>query len=129
MNAYIILDEPDLRSRAMGFAMDWLEEKGGGTYFSDTKDNVCGMFDISTESQMGKLRSSLRERGIRLLWRRKGVPTRGNVVAAYIGPKSVAEISKYSKLDNLLVLAWGKEDWSEWIEANGATRLSLPEKE
>lgn len=113
----------------MGFAMDWLEEKGGGTYFSDTKDNVCGMFDISTESQMEKLRSSLRERGIRLLWRRKGVPTRGNVVAAYIGPKSVAEISKYSKVNNLLVLAWGKEDWSEWIEANGATRLSLPEKE
>ena len=129
MNAYILLDEPDLRNHAMSFAMDWLEEKGGGTYFSETKDNMCGMFDILTESQMDRLKSNLADLGILLLWRRKGVPTRGNVVAAYIGPERLAEITKYSKLDNLLVLAWGKEDWSDWIEANGATRLSLPEKE
>ena len=61
MNAYILLDEPDLRNHAMSFAMDWLEEKGGGTYFSETKDNMCGMFDILTESQMDRLQSNLAE--------------------------------------------------------------------
>ena len=65
-----------------------------------------------TDAQFKRLEESLSRRGVRLAWRRAGLPFHGNVVAAFTTRDVIETLDEREGIDNLLVLGWAPMDYA-----------------
>ena len=103
----------------------WLESVGGGTIVSDLKSSLEDGFDTSTGAEFARVESALSSMGVRLSWRRRGVPRGGNVVAAFPTRDLIEELDGRDGIANLLVIGWSERDWEDWAERRCPTRLTI----
>lgn len=125
MNRYLIENTATDPYAHLLASIQWLKDCGGGYIVSNLKSNLASSFDCKTDSDFQRLRNDLLSSGIKLTWSRNGLPSNGNVVAAFTSKHIIEELDSMDGIDNLLVLGWATTDYEEWAEKNDPTILQL----
>lgn len=119
-----LIENTGKNNDAMWAAVNWLEENGGGTIVTDLKRNMMDSFDLNTEGEFDKFEKRMAARSIRLSWKRRGIPHRGNIVALYTTRSVIMDIEEFSEnVDSLFVLGWTESDWLQWREEFNPTLM------
>lgn len=112
--------------RCLDAAITWLAQRGGGTVVTEQKSNIRGCLDMS-DSRLDKYFALMKSFNIDFSWRRKGLPNKGNVIAAFTTKSTIEELDA-SNLDSLLVLGWSKNDYETWEANHNPVILEISEE-
>ena len=124
MECYIIEDAFKSPREHLLASIAWLRSLGGGTVVSDLRRNLEGTLRMRG-SEFDRYRQRLGRDGVRLTWRRAGLPFHGNVVAAYTTPDVLHELDEREDIERLLVLGWSEHDWDWWADKRGPREMTL----
>lgn len=103
-------------------AIGWLASLGGGTVLFETKTDCEGSIEDLGDYQnvdQKSILSSLDGGGIKLRWATGGIPSRGNVVAAFTSPATIRRLDS-KDLDALLAIEWVPGELEGWAKSHDA---------
>lgn len=101
-------------------AIGWLASLGGGTVLFETKTDCEGSIEDLGDYQNVEQRSvlaSLEGSGIELRWATRGIPSRGNVVAAFTSPATIQKLES-KDLDAFLAIEWVPGELDGWAKSH-----------
>lgn len=101
-------------------AIGWLASLGGGTVLFDTKTDCEGSIEDLGDYQNVEPKSvlaSLDGSDIELRWATRGIPSKGNVVAAFTSPATIQKLESKG-LDALLAIEWMPGELEGWAKSH-----------
>ena len=128
MNRFIIEDANKDPKPYLNASILWLRDLGGGVVVSDLKSNLMQTLGAVTDGEFKKVEGILSGHGVSLTWRRRGIPYRGNVVAAFATRGLIEELDARDGIENMLVLGWSPSDYKDWANEHNPSRLQIKEE-
>lgn len=125
MERLIIRDARGNAERAMGTALRWLVENGGGTVASDSKESIQTALGLETGSDVAAYFQPYRESGVKLGYMRRGLPFKGYVVAAFASDGIIRMLDNRPGIKGLLVLEKSDGDTRWWVGRHSPAELPL----
>lgn len=127
MKRYLVCGGATNPSEYLRASIAWLESIGGGTVVSDLKSNLMGAMDMNDGSFERHI-ERLKLCGIKVTWSRKGLPHRGNVIAAF-PTKQLIEKLEGRDIDSLLVIGWAESDYAAWQDEHDPALMDIPSQQ
>ena len=105
-------------------SIDWLAARGGGSVIAELRSNLEDALDMMP-GEFDRYVKLLSSQGIELTWRRRRVPSSGDVVAAFTTRGMIEELEEKERLNSLMVLGWSERDFREWESEFDPVQIEL----
>lgn len=115
MERYIITDAGSAARDNMMRGIDWLIAHGGGTVASDSREVIQRMLGFETGADVDAFFHRFRDQKVKFGHMRRGLPYKGNVVAAFTSDGILRMLDNRPGIERLLVLEGSDRDTRWWI--------------
>lgn len=115
MERYIMRNAGANAPESLKRGIDWLTALGGGTVAADSREVIQRMLGFESGVDVDALFKQFKDQGIKFGHMRRGLPFKGNVVAAFTSDGILRMLDNRPGITQLLVLEGSDRDTRWWI--------------
>ena len=115
MERYIMRNAGANAPESLKRGIDWLIARGGGTVASDSREVIQRMLGFETGADVDAFFHRFRDQKVKFGHMRRGLPYKGNVVAAFTSDGILRMLDNRPGIERLLVLEGSDRDTRWWI--------------
>ena len=115
MERYIMRNAGANAPESLKRGIDWLIALGGGTVAADSREVIQRMLGFESGVDVAALFKQFKDQGIKFGHMRRGLPFKGNVVAAFTSDGILRMLDNRPGITQLLVLEGSDRDTRWWI--------------
>ena len=115
MERYVLRNAGANAPESLQRGIDWLIAHGGGTVASDSREVIQRMLGFETGADVDAFFHRFRDQKVKFGHMRRGLPFKGNVVAAFTSDGILRMLDNRPGIERLLVLEGSDRDTRGWI--------------
>lgn len=124
MERYIMKNAGANAPESLQRGIDWLIAQGGGTVAADSREVIQRMFGFESGVDVDAFFKQFKDQGIKFGHMRRGLPFKGNVVAAFTSDGILRMLDNRPGITQLLVLEGSERDTRWWIDRRNPKEIA-----
>ena len=116
MERFILRNAGTNAPESLQHGIDWLIAQGGGTVAADSREVIQRMLGFESGVDVDAFFKQFKDQGIKFGHMRRGLPFKGNVVAAFTSDGILRMLDNRPGITQLLVLEGNDRDTRWWID-------------